>query len=597
MRGAGQRAAFEIAWLAAAFVPGLAAFAQEDPLPAPRNDGSTSALAERGAVVAERDAAAAEGDAAIAPAKHGSEDRLAPLDADVLEEVVYRGARVGRVEIVAENVFDPTRPEENKRLYRFANKLHVKTRDSAIEEVLLFRSGDLFDPRVLEESARLLRRLAGISEAVVVPTAYDAETNTVDVLVNTRDSWSLSLDLKLNRSGGENDFGFGIEEKNLLGTGRKILISHMSDVDRDQDMLGYTDDNVLGTRVRLAGLYADTSDGLRRELEAGRPFFALDTRWSATGSWLDDRRVDKMYDLGETVDEFEHRRQHVTVGGGWSRGLVEGRARRWLAGVTYDDNEFGPSGDVPQPRVLPEDRKLVYPWIGYSLVTDDFRALEDLNDIGRTEDVNLGLSLEARLGYSSKRFGADRDAWILETLGQKGWEPAPGRLVFVDFGASTRLEDSRSSNTIVSAGARYYRRNFRNKLFVVSLSGTATNGLDLDRQVLMGGDSGLRGYPLRYQSGTAKAVLTLEERVFTNWYPWKLVRVGYAAFFDSGRTWGRDPRGTESLGTLHDIGVGLRLSSPRASSGTVVHIDLAFPLNRTGSIDSVQLNIETKGSF
>jgi hemolysin activation/secretion protein len=304
-----------------------------------------------------------------------------------------------------------------------------------------------------------------------------------------------------------------------------------------------------------------------------------------------------MYDLGETVDEFEHRQQQVTVRGGWSRGLEDGRTRRWLAGFTYDQNEFGPSGDVPNPRLIPEDRKLVYPWIGYSLVTDDFRAVEELNEIGRTEDVNLGLSLEARLGYSSTRFGADRDAWIFNTLGQKGWEPAPGKLVFVDFGASTRLEDGGAANSIVSAGARYYRRNFGNKLFFVSLSGTATHDLDLDQQVLVGGDSGLRGYPLRYQSGTARAVLTFEERVFTDWYPWKLVRVGYAAFFDSGRTWGRDPRGTESLGTLHDIGFGLRLSSPRSSSGTVVHIDLAFPLDRTGSIDSAQLNIETRGSF
>jgi hypothetical protein len=567
-----------IASLVAPLAPG-SAFAQTDPT--------------------EADAPAAAADEGPEPAlpESAAEERFTSLDADTLDEVVERGARVGRVEIETDNVFDPAKPAENKRLYRFANKLHVKTRDSVIEDVLLFNPGDTFDPRVLEESARLLRQRAGISEAIIVPTAYHADTNTVDVLVRTRDSWSLSFDLKFGRSGGKNDFGFGVEEKNLLGTGRKILVSHKSSVDRDENILGYGDDNVRGTRVRLTGQYADTSDGVRRAFEAGRPFFALDTRWSLTGSLLDERRVDQMYDLGETVDEFQHRQQQLTLSGGWSRGLVGGRTRRWLAGVTYDQNEFRPSSDVPNPRVLPEDRKLVYPWIGYSLVTDDFRAIEDLNDIGRTEDVNLGLSLDARLGYSSTRFGADRDAWILDMFGQKGWEPGPGKLVFADFGASTRLEDGRSKNTVVTAGARYYRRNFRNKLFLVSLTGTTTNGLDLDRQVLVGGDSGLRGYPLRYQSGTARAVLTFEERVFTDWYPWKLVRVGYAAFFDSGRTWGRDPRGTESLGTLHDIGVGLRLSSPRASSGTVVHIDLAFPLNRTGSIDSAQLNIETKGSF
>ena len=45
------------------------------------------------------------------------------------------------------------------------------------------------------------------------------------------------------------------------------------------------------------------------------------------------------------------------------------------------------------------------------------------------------------------------------------------------------------------------------------------------------------------------------------------------------------------------MGVGLRLSSTRSSSGSVVHIDLAFPLNRDPGIDNAQLVVETKGSF
>jgi hemolysin activation/secretion protein len=73
--------------------------------------------------------------------------------------------------------------------------------------------------------------------------------------------------------------------------------------------------------------------------------------------------------------------------------------------------------------------------------------------------------------------------------------------------------------------------------------------------------------------------------------------VGYAVFADAGRVSGADPRAAPSLGTLYDVGIGLRLSSPRSSGRSVVHIDLAFPLNGDPSIDSAQLIIETKGSF
>jgi hemolysin activation/secretion protein len=145
--------------------------------------------------------------------------------------------------------------------------------------------------------------------------------------------------------------------------------------------------------------------------------------------------------------------------------------------------------------------------------------------------------------------------------------------------------------------ARYFRRNFEKHLFSVSLNALVGDNLDPEQQVLLGGDNGLRGYPLRYQAGEQRAILTAEQRFFTEWYPWRLLRVGYAVFADAGQVRGRDPRAKPSLGTLYDVGVGLRLSSPRASGRSIVHVDLAFPLNGDPTIDKVQLIVETKGSF
>ena len=140
-------------------------------------------------------------------------------------------------------------------------------------------------------------------------------------------------------------------------------------------------------------------------------------------------------------------------------------------------------------------------------------------------------------------------------------------------------------------------RNSESRLFAATLAFMATNNLDGDSQVLLGGDNGLRGYPLRYQAGERRSLLLIEERFVTDFYPWRLFRVGYAAFLDVGRVSGTDPRASQSLGTLYDVGFGLRLSSPRASGKSVVHIDLAFPLNGDPTIDTMQLIVETKGSF
>ena len=92
-------------------------------------------------------------------------------------------------------------------------------------------------------------------------------------------------------------------------------------------------------------------------------------------------------------------------------------------------------------------------------------------------------------------------------------------------------------------------------------------------------------------------LLTAEERLYTHWYPFRLFRVGAAAFIDAGRTWGEDAAGSPSLGWLADTGFGLRLGNERSGLGNVIHIDLAFPLVRAGGVDAVQLLVETRQRF
>jgi hypothetical protein len=350
--------------------------------------------------------------------------------------------------------------------------------------------------------------------------------------------------------------------------------------------------------VTLSVSAADATDGHSRAFEAERPFFSLDTRWALGGSARDQQRVDTMYDLGEEIDEFRHDLKLLSLNGGLSRGAVGNRTRRWLFGVTSDESTFRPTAGIPAPLLLPQDRKLVYPWIGWQLLVDDYREMSELNDMGRTEDIALGWNVSATLGFAKERFGSDRDATLFDTSVQKGWETGgPGRLLLLSAAASTRLERDESRNTQVSATARYFRRNLEKNLFSVSLSTLVTQRIDPENQVLLGGDNGLRGYPLRYQAGERRTILNVEQRFFTDWYPWRLFRVGYAVFADAGRVGGRDPRASPSLGTLYDVGVGLRLSSPRSSGRSVVHIDLAFPLNRPPTIDRSQLVVETRGSF
>src|SRR5262249_39257068 len=154
-----------------------------------------------------------------------------------------------------------------------------------------------------------------------------------------------------------------------------------------------------------------------------RPFYSLDARWMTGGVFSDQRRVDTMYDLGHAIDEFRHDIHDLTIRGGVSRGIVESRTRRWLFGVTSEEDTFQPSDRKPDPLLLPPNRKFVYPWVGWQLVADDFREMTELNDMGRTEDVALGINLIASIGFAKKSFGSDRDATLVRATVTRGWEP------------------------------------------------------------------------------------------------------------------------------------------------------------------------------
>ena len=527
-----------------------------------------------------------------------SEDaEVAALNDASLESL---NATVREIRFNIGDVFDTSNPEEDKPIYRLANRLHIRSRQSTLESIILNEEGEDFDSRANAESARLLRARGFITDASVTPVDYDPATNSVALDVTSQDSWSLEPELSFSRTGGVNEWGIGLTEENLLGLGKEVTLSRTSDVDRDEDFFAYGDPNVRGTRTRLNVVLVDASDGHRTELAAGRPFFSFDSRWAIETRFSDIERVDNMYGLGEIIDKFRHEIDTFSVWGGWSRGLRNQRTRRWLFGVSADERRFSaaPDPEFANPLLLPVDRKLVYPWFGVQISEDNFRQVRELNDMGRTEDVRLGLNLTMQIGYASKDHGSDRDATIFLASASKGWEPGgTGRLFLFDAQAQTRKESSGTRNSIVSSSFRYYRRTFGRHLFSINLRTTLGNRLDFDNQVLLGGDSDLRGYPLRYQSGEGSAVLTLEQRWFTDWYPFRVVRIGYAVFADIGRVWGDDARGTPNLGTLYDVGVGLRFTSPRASGSSVVHVDLAFPVNAPADVDSLQLTIEKKRSF
>lgn len=514
-------------------------------------------------------------------------------DDDALEAA---GARIGSISIRALDIFDTSRPDENTALFHTANRLHVETLQSTIRDRLLFVEGEPYRAQRLKESERLLRDTRYLYDAVITPIRY--ADGKVDIEVVTRDVWTLNPGVSFGRSGGKNTSGFELEELNLLGRGIELNFKQNQEIDRDITALRIFDPQIGHSWWSARADYEDNSDGSVERFMLDHPFYSLETRWAGGVNLESIDQIDSRYALGERVGEYRARRREQTAYVGHSKGLNNGYVWRWSGGYTRDERQFDPVPGSSRPTLVPDDRELAYPWAQLEWLEDDFRTERNRDQIERTEDRQYGWRVRARLGYSSGSFGADRTAWLLDSSVSKGVELDERSALLFDARYAARLESNVLRDALLESSVRYYRRHSDRRLMFASLTVDAGERLDADRQIMLGGDNGLRGYPLRYQQGEGRWLATVEQRWFTTWYPFRLFHVGGAIFADVGGTWGEDYLGRRSSSrVLGDVGFGLRLGNSRSALGNVLHIDLAFPLNADKSINNVQLLIETKRSF
>jgi outer membrane protein assembly factor BamA len=510
-------------------------------------------------------------------------------------ELEAAGAHIGQIRILNRDIFDTEDPKEDKRLFRWANSLHMQTRPGVIERALLFKSGDLLSVRQIEETERLLRSNRYLYDVQFSAAAW--HDGVVDIDVTTRDTWTLDIGASASRSGGANSSGTHIKDYNLLGTGTSIGFGRSSNVDRTGNEFQFANDRAFGSWTSLSYSHATNSDGRRDAAAVVRPFYALDTRWAAGVTAAKDNRIDAIYNAGNVASQYRHRQTQGEVFGGWSPGLQGGWVQRYSMGLSYQADAYAPEPGLVAPALVPADEKRVAPFVRFELIEDRYEKEQNRNLIGRPEFFALGFSSTVQLGWAASGLGSTRDALLYSGSVSRGFEPARDQTLITSAALSGQAVGGQLRRQRLGAQAQYYLHQSKSWLFFASASADLLTLPDAAETLLLGGDNGLRGYPLRYQSGTRRALFTLEERFYTDLYVWQLFRVGGAAFFDAGRAWGGDNANSLDPGWLGNAGFGLRIVSARAAFSNVLHVDLAFPLHAATDVKKVQFLVKIKTSF
>lgn len=236
----------------------------------------------------------------------------------------YAGKTIGDITIERQQVFDPG----GNWLERTANKTHMLTRDRVVRRDLLFRPGDKLDPQLIVRNKQLIRSRDYISDIDVTVLPDPADSTHVNLLITTRDSWTISVD------GGWHSEGrtmVGLSDANIFGSGNKLkFMTNFSrkDFSYGGNMVEYEIPNLLGTFYTA-------------EFGAGRDFYNSTLNLGMRKDFL--KPTD--YEIGLTYSDVKAKRymieqdtsllvkeRNLDVWGGYSHYLRGIRSSAYLSG-------------------------------------------------------------------------------------------------------------------------------------------------------------------------------------------------------------------------------------------------------------------------
>lgn len=538
----------------------------------------------------------------------------------VVDEIVVRNGTVVAEEDIPDGIlgWGP----------RLANRLHIRTREGFIRAELLLSEGDCYDPFLVEDSERILRRYGFISNAEVfavrIDTGADAGVSEARwrIEVETRDEWSTRLEVTAEFDNGFELRSAALAETNVLGMGmtlRGFLVEN--DAER---LLGAQAGlpRLFGTRTNLAGSWGTTRIGEFRAAELSYPFVGEIGRWAwqMSASEVEDyfsysfgATGSPAYVLLPTRDRSASATIARRLGQPGDLSVIGlNLARETLNFPGYpDDVEIVEGDGFDETETAPTDLAealRAQTRFGAGTRISVLLGQRNIGFVQRTgldalrgvQDIEVGTDISLTLGRTIRGGIGERD--VDDLLVRFRWygatAPAPwvvvsrlalqARQIFFD----PDFDRSGWRDVLAEFDLLTYWQppGLPSHTFLGRVSATGGWTVDLPYQLTLGGRRAVRGYDDTDLPGARRVVFTAEDRIYFGWPFPETFDLGATIFADIGRIWAGDvPFGADS-GWRGTVGAGLRFGFPTGSRG-VVRLDLAHAIGPEASAHGPILRI------
>lgn len=492
----------------------------------------------------------------------------------------YAGKTIGEITINRQPVFD----SGGNWLQRTGNKLHMLTRERVIRRDLLFHSGDTFDPQLIVRNQQLLRSRAYISDVNVDVIPDPADSTRVNLVICTRDSWTISLD------GGWHSGGrtmIGISDANILGTGNLLRVKtnfSREDFSFGGSMVEYEIPNVLGSFF--------TAD-----FAAGRDFYNSTLSLGMRKEFL----LPTDYELGLTYNDLKAKRymieqdtslvvkeRNLDAWGGYSHYLPSIRSSIYLTG-RYNYRRVSRRPEVGpdfNPALHDQDALLG----GLGLYREKFYTANMIYGFGRREYLATGYKAELVSGYSWGEF--NDEIYLGASYRTGGFCPLGYIMGGFTLGSYIDLKNGMWNHSAVDVDLRWFsnlfmlRRSRIRQFLAFNYTQGWNRGVGNNESIRFTRTNGLQALK-EYVIGTNRMILNTETVLFSPLQPLGF-RIAFFGFVDFGLI-GYDANVFKN-DFFTSFGLGVRLRNERLVFNTI-QIRLGIAFGKNGEVRSEYFRI------
>ncbi|MEW6412934.1 MAG: hypothetical protein AB1483_10765 [Candidatus Zixiibacteriota bacterium] len=508
----------------------------------------------------------------------GSATRSADRPLEGTDYSSFDGVLIDSVVIDNRNVYNTDEESYSHFIFKLANKLHITTRKYIIERELLLGEGDPYSAVLAEESARNIRNGLNVYDAWIEPVTLPDGSLLLRVV--TVDQWSFSGGVNYSREGNETRWQIGVEEKNFLGNNQFLSLYYYSQSDDDDYVESkFFENRLLGKPYQVGLTFSNNPVAEVQSLSFGRPFYDLGqhTAFSGVLSAYSGRRdvYNDSIRIGESyVDGDQFDASYAYRLGDHSRKLrlqvnyqyrYERNSEQTIFSTAPEDSLLARSN-------FADDSLFHYVGLEAKASKFDYVKMRKIDGFAYTEDFIVGYFAQAEYG---RAFNSDfkLHQYDLARFMISRYTADGSNLLRLDYVHYLWFYTDKQLRHMAQFIGRYYRRV--NGVVTLALNVSYLSDWDASgrNNLILGGNTGIRGYDKYFKTGNRRAVLNVESRFFTNI---KILSAlfGAVAFADFGNVW-KDDEEISLKGMHSSVGVGLRIGFEK-STKNIVRIDLAF---------------------